>query len=145
MIVYDVKKLQWKFYKNQIRLRGLNACFSVFGTAKKAFLGPFRHQKQLNYDILHLTVEQTCLMIKKWCELWVTGDEEESETRNHLPNAKKKNFRHFHHNSGFYLFFWADKNIKQGLKFFLEIINNPKNNFWVMIDPSSTYFGIAHM
>ena len=69
MIVYNVKKQQWKFHQNQIRLRGLNACFSVFGTAKKAFLGPFRHQKQLNYDILHLTVEQTCLMIKKWCEL----------------------------------------------------------------------------
>ena len=92
VVVNDVRQLQFKFYQNRTRLRGVNTCFLVIGTSKKVFFGPSRHHYQSNYDILLKTVEQTWLTIKKLCDFQVMGGVEESEARNYLPNEEKSQF-----------------------------------------------------
>ena len=47
-VVRDVAKLHFKLYQNCTRLRGVNACFFVFGTAKVAIFGPFGNQNPQN-------------------------------------------------------------------------------------------------
>ena len=37
VVVHDVEKLQFKFYQNRIRLRGVNTYFWVSGTIEKSF------------------------------------------------------------------------------------------------------------
>ena len=90
----------------------------------------------LQTDIFLDTPDQMWLMIKKTCELWSTGGLQESCF---LQDDKFMIFWHFAHDSDFNLFFFGEqKNAKQGLNFFLEIINDPNKNFWVMVDPSPT-------
>ena len=79
VVVIDVRQLQFKFYQNWTGLRGVNTCFIVIGTYKKAFFGPSRHHYRSNYDILLKTVEQMCLTIQKLCDFQVLGGVEESE------------------------------------------------------------------
>ena len=89
VVVIDVEQLQFKFYQNRTRLRGVNTCFLVIGTYKKAFFGPCRHPYLSNHDILLKAVEQTWLTIKKLCDFQVMGGIEELEARNYLPKKEK--------------------------------------------------------
>ena len=83
--VINVRQLQFKFYQNRIRLRGVNTCFLVIGTYKKAFFGSSRHHYWSNYNILLKTVEQTWLTMRKLCDFQVMGGREDLEARNYLP------------------------------------------------------------
>ena len=89
VVVIGVTQLQIKFCQNRTKLRGVNNCFIVIGTYKKANFGPSRHHYQSNYDILLKTVEQTWLTIKKLCDFQEMGGVEEFEARNYLPKKEK--------------------------------------------------------
>ena len=80
---------------------------------------------------------QMRLMIKKTCRLWSTGGLQESIAWCYLPNANNYDFLTF---CAFHslFFFWQAKKANQGLKSFLEIINDLNKNLRDMVDPSLT-------
>ena len=95
VVVIVVRQVQFKFYQDQTRLRGVDTCSLVIVTYKKAFFGPSRHHHWSNYDILLKTVEQTWLTIKKLCDFQVMGAVEELKARNCLPKKKNPDFLFF--------------------------------------------------
>ena len=127
-MLIDVENFQLEFHEYQTSYRGSNDCLIAFGTPKIIIFRPFGHYHEpLNW---YFTCYTGPNMIDDQRNMWPLKHRWFAGVKSMVLPSRCQKLRFFdilHMVAIFIYFFLAGKNAKLGLKFFLQIINDPNN------------------